>query len=108
MTPFSATAPDENVVNFVTKYQEKYGATPDQFAADSYDAIYTLYEAAKVAGITSDMTADECCDKLIEAMKTLTINGVTGTMTWSETGEVTKEPKAVQIKDGVYVDLVTE
>ena len=87
MTPFSATAPDENVVNFVTKYREKYGATPDQFAADSYDAIYTLYEAAKVAASTSDMTADECCDKLIEAMKTLTINGVTGTMTWSETGE---------------------
>lgn len=108
MTPFSATAPDENVVNFVTKYQEKYGVTPDQFAADSYDAIYTLYEAAKAAGITSDMTADECCDKLIEAMKTLTINGVTGTMTWSETGEVTKEPKAVQIQDGAYVDLVAE
>ena len=82
--------------------------TPDQFAADSYDAIYTLYEAAKAAGITSDMTADECCDKLIEAMKTLTINGVTGTMTWSETGEVTKEPKAVQIQDGAYVDLVAE
>ena len=42
LTPFSADNPAENVQNFVKKYQEAYGATPDQFAADAYDAIYAI------------------------------------------------------------------
>ncbi len=105
LTPFSATSTDEKTVAFVANYEAKYGETPIQFAADSYDAIYALYEAAQVAGITSDMSAEECCDKLIETIQTLTVEGTTGSMTWSESGEVTKAPKGVVIKDGVYVDM---
>lgn len=105
LTPFSATSTEEKTVAFVANYEAKYGETPIQFAADSYDAIYVLYEAAQTAGITSDMTAEECCDKLIETIQTMTVEGITGTMTWSATGEVTKDPKAVVIKDGVYVDM---
>ena len=37
LTPFSADATDDLTVNFVTKYQAAYNATPDQFAADGYD-----------------------------------------------------------------------
>ena len=37
LTPFNADATDEATVNFVTKYQELYGETPNQFAADAYD-----------------------------------------------------------------------
>ena len=36
----------------------------------------------------------------------MTFSGLTGTeMTWNENGEVTKSPKAVVIKDGVYVGV---
>ena len=35
LTPFNADATDEKTVNFVTKYKEKYGETPNQFAADA-------------------------------------------------------------------------
>ena len=38
LTPFAADNPSENVQSFVKKYQEAYGATPDQFAADAYEA----------------------------------------------------------------------
>ena len=31
------------------------------------------------------------------------MTGLTGTMTWQETGEVSKTPTAVIIKDGAYV-----
>ena len=103
LTPFSADATDELTVNFVTKYEEAYGATPDQFAADGYDCVYTLYEAINQAGITADMSAEECCELLIAAMQNIEITGVTGTMTWSATGEVTKTPTAVRIENGVYV-----
>lgn len=32
LTPFSADASDEKTQNFVSKYKEKYGDTPNQFA----------------------------------------------------------------------------
>ena len=105
LTPFSADAKDDLTVNFVTKYEAAYNATPDQFAADGYDAIYALYAAIQASGITSETPVEEACDLLINAFKTLEVNGVTGAMTWSETGEVTKTPTAVKIENGVYVGL---
>jgi branched-chain amino acid transport system substrate-binding protein len=104
LTPFSADATDELTQNFVSKYQELYGETPNQFAADGYDAVYTIYTALQAAGCTADMSAADICEALIAVMPTITVDGITGTgMTWSSTGEVSKAPKAVVIKDGVYV-----
>ncbi len=96
LTPFSADNPAENVQSFVAKYKEAYGATPDQFAADAYDAVYVIKAAVEKAGSTSG-------DALAAAMTSLTVEGVTGTMTWQATGEVTKTPTAVKIENGVYV-----
>ena len=104
LTPFSADADDAKTQAFVKKYQEKYGDTPNQFAADAYDGIYILVEALQKAGCTPDMSAKDICEKLIEVMPTLKFDGLTGEgMTWSKTGEVSKAPRAVVIKDGVYV-----
>jgi branched-chain amino acid transport system substrate-binding protein len=37
-------------------------------------------------------------------MPTISVDGLTGEgMTWDETGAVSKAPRAVVIKDGVYV-----
>ena len=103
LTPFSADAEDEKTKSFVAKYQEMYGEVPNQFAADAYDGIYALYAAAVAGGITSDTSVEDACEILIEQFQSLTVEGLTGTMTWSATGEVTKTPTAVVIKDGVYV-----
>ncbi len=103
LTPFTADAQDERTQKFVARYQELYNEIPNQFAADAYDAVYALVAASELAGITSDMSAEECCDKLIAAMQQITVEGVTGTMTWSANGEVTKTPTAVIIENGVYV-----
>ena len=40
LTPFNADDEDEATQSFVKKYQEKYGETPIQFAADAYDCVY--------------------------------------------------------------------
>ena len=103
LTPFVATSDDEKVVNFVTKYQAAYNEIPIQFAADAYDGIYILVAAAEKAGITSDMSAEEACDLLIAAMKEIQVEGLTGSMTWDESGAVTKTPMAATIVNGVYV-----
>ena len=105
LTPFSADAKDEKTVNFVTKYVELYGDTPNQFAADAYDAVYAVYEAMVAGGITADTTPEEACEIMIAEMQKLTIEGLTGTMTWSATGEVSKTPTAVKIENGVYVGM---
>ena len=103
LTPFSADAEDEMTKKFVGTYQELWGEVPNQFAADAYDGVYALYEASIAAGITSNTEPEDACEKLIAVFPSLEISGLTGTMTWSATGEVSKTPTAVVIKDGVYV-----
>ena len=103
LTPFVANSEDERVISFVSKYKAAYGETPIQFAADAYDGIYILAAAAEKAGITSDMEPEEVCDLMIAAMQDLQFDGITGSMTWDETGAVTKTPMAATIVNGEYV-----
>ncbi len=106
LTPFSADAEDELTSTFVSNYVEKYGETPNQFAADAYDCIYAIYQALTDGNATTDMSNSEIADILIEQFTSMTFNGVTGTdVTWSKTGEVSKAPKAVIIEDGAYVSV---
>lgn len=94
LTPFAADNPAENVQSFVKKYQEAYGATPDQFAADTYDAIYAIKAAVEKAGSTSGAA-------LASALTSLTVEGVTGTMTWGSDGNTNKPASAILYYDGV-------
>ena len=106
LTPFSADAEDEMTQNFVAEYQDRFGEIPNQFGADAYDAIYTLYQAIQAAGVTADMSNEEICDALIEVMPTLAVTGLTSAgseMTWDENGAVSKDPTAVIIENGTYV-----
>ena len=103
LTPFAADADDEKTQSFVTKYKEAYGDTPNQFAADAYDAIYIIKAAAEQAGVTPDMSVADIGSALEAAMTEISVDGLTGdSMTWQATGEVSKAPKAVVIKDGAY------
>ena len=105
LTPFAADAKDKTVQNFVKTYKEKYKDTPNQFAADSYDAVYSLKAAIEESKATTDMSASDMCDALKGAMTKIKMQGLTGGkdgLTWNESGEVTKSPKAVIIKNGAY------
>ena len=105
LTPFAADAKDKTVQNFVKTYKEKYKDTPNQFAADSYDAVYALKAAIEESKATTDMSASDMCDALKGAMTKSKMQGLTGGkdgLTWNESGEVTKSPKAVIIKNGAY------
>lgn len=107
MTPFNPWSEDEKVVNFVKKYEEAFGETPNQFAADAYDAVYAIYNAAVESGVTADMSATDLCDKLVSAFTTnFTYSGLTGSgMTWGTNGEVSKDPVVCVIENGKYKDL---
>ena len=103
LTPFAADATDDLTQSFVTKYKEKYGETPNQFAADSYDAIYVIKAAIEKSGVTPDMSVSDICDGMKAAMTEITVDGLTGNgMTWTADGEANKAPKAVVIENGAY------
>ena len=106
LTPFAADAQDEKTQAFVSAYKEAYGDTPNQFAADAYDVVYAIYQAAVAGGINGDMDASDVCDALKAQFTSMTFDGLTGDgMTWDASGAVSKAPKAVVIKDGAYAAM---
>lgn len=104
LTPFAADAKDQKTVDFTAAYKAAYnGEIPNQFAADGYDAVYAVKAAMEKAGITdASISVSDLCEALKKAMTEITVEGVTGTMTWDETGAPTKDPKAMVIEDGAY------
>ena len=50
------------------------------------------------------MSFEDICEALIAVMPTLTVDGITGQgMTWAASGEVSKAPMAIVIRDGADV-----
>ena len=101
LTPFAADSETEPTKSFTANYKAKYGSTPDQFAADAYDAVYAIVAAFEKAGVTPE---DENFNQaMIDAMLEIEVVGTTGTMRWDASGEPDKNATAVVIVDGVYV-----
>ena len=106
LTPFSADAQDDLTKNFVSTYQSQFGDVPNQFAADAYDCIYVIKEAAEKAGLTPDMSVSDMTDAMKPEMTQIKLNGLTGQdIQFTEDGEPNKAPKAVEIVDGAYKSL---
>ena len=106
LTPFAADAKDDMTVKFVSTYNEKFNDTPNQFAADAYDAIYIIKALIEKTGVTPDMSTSDICDKLKAAMTEITVDGLTGQgMVWTADGEVNKSPRAVVIQNAAYVSM---
>lgn len=99
LTPFAADAQDEKTVAFTTAYKNAYNnEVPIQFAADGYDAVYAVKAAMEQANITdASISASDLCDALKTAMTEISLEGVTGNITWDADGEPTKDPKAMKI-----------
>ena len=109
LTPFTPDAEDEATQTFVADYEEQFGSTPIQFAADAYDCMYVIKEAVESADITPDMSISDMCDAMKTAMTEITIDGLTGKqITWGEDGEPSKEPTVVVVEGGAYKVLQAE
>ncbi len=100
ITPFDVNSQDAVPKKFVENYKNKYNATPDQFAADGYDAIYAIYNAMKAANVTdANIEASELCELVKKAITdaSFKLDGATGTMTWDASGACTKVPQIVAV-----------
>lgn len=87
--------PSPAVRDFVQKYSERYGTTPDSLAALGYDSARVLADAIKRAGTTDG-------PKLRDAIAaTENFPGVTGTITLGpDRNPIGKKLVVLEIKDG--------
>ena len=95
LSPFLSTDTNASIVKFVNAYSEKYNATPDQFAAVGYDAVYAIAAAMEEAGSIEN-------EDLIAAMTKINVKGLTGDLSFNEDGEPNKGAKFIVIEDGEY------
>lgn len=103
LTPFAADAQDDLTKKFVSAYETGYNDTPNQFAADAYDAVYAIKAAAEKGDVAPSDGVSGICDKMKAAMQEITVDGLTGEgMNWAADGTVNKAPKAMEIKNGAY------
>lgn len=106
LTPYAPDSTEPKSKAFTDAYVAKFSITPNQFAADAYDAIYTIKAALEKADVKyADISVSDLCDKLVAAMTQIEVDGVTGKMTWNAEGEPTKPAKAMVIKNGEYASL---
>ncbi len=105
LTPYTPNSTDERTSAYTEAFRARFGYDPNQFGADEYDAVFVLKALCEKAGVTAETSRQEACDKLIAAITDpeFSYDGITGNMTWSVDGTVTKEPKTAMIQGGKYV-----
>lgn len=91
------SAEDENpiVQNFIKNYKDKYGETPNAFAALGYDAACILADAIERAGSTESQA-------IIDALAATEYEGVTGKISFDEVGDPVKSLTIIKIVGGKY------
>lgn len=81
---------------FIRAYQAKYGSTPDDVAALTYDSFGLLFQAIKTAG---KLEREAVRDALAGITR---FEGVTGVLEFKGTGDPVKSAVILQIKDGAF------
>ena len=81
------------VRNFVNKYKETFGAEPDALASLAYDAAVILLSAIQTVHSVDP-------DAVKEAIRTISVAGVSGTITFDENRNPIKSAVILKIKDG--------
>ena len=100
---YSAKDDSEMVQAFLKSYEDKYGAEPDMFAAQAYDAAHILCDALKAAEDQGLETGSaEYKDAVTAAMKATDADFVTGHVTYDEYNNPQKTAAIINIKGGEY------
>jgi branched-chain amino acid transport system substrate-binding protein len=98
---YSHQDPSPRVQNFIKKYSDRYGSTPDGLAALGYDAARILAEAIDRA------KSLEGADIAAELANTKDFEGVTGNITIDENRNAVKPAVILEMKDGVPTYVTT-
>jgi branched-chain amino acid transport system substrate-binding protein len=92
---------------FIEDYEARYGAEPDQFAAQAYTGVELLAEAAEEADLSfEDLAADR--DKMVPALEAVKEETPLGEFTFTEDHDVSQPIWIVDLNGEGGYDLVKE
>ena len=91
---YSPLSDDEDLQDFLTKFEEEYGKQADQFAVLSYDATMLLLNAVERAGSADRQAVTDAL------AATETFDGLTGTFSIDEDHNPVKEVLMLQLTNG--------
>ena len=97
-TPWNPERQTEKAQNFRKAFVAKYGHEPDQFAAQAYDAMYTIHAAVEQSGTTTDRKKFR--DTLA---KMKDFEGATGTFSFDEHRDPMMDLAVLEVKGGKWV-----
>lgn len=86
--------------HFIEAFKDKYGHEPDQFAAQAYDAMYLMHDAAEKAGTTTDRKKFRDTLAGIKGFE-----GATGKFEFDANRDPKMDLTVLQVKDGKWVPL---
>lgn len=97
-TPWNAESKSEKAQAFRKVFVAKYGHEPDQFAAQAYDAMYLMHQAAEKSGTTTDRKKFR--DTLA---KIKDFEGATGKFQFDDHRDPKMDLAIMEAKDGKWV-----
>ena len=96
-THYAADASTAATKKFIEDYKAKYGTTPDDVAALTYDSFGLIFQALKTAGKNDRQALRDALAKIPQ------YEGVTGNMQFKEgSGDPVKSAVILKIKDGKF------
>ena len=96
---YSPLSDDEDLQDFLTKFEEEYGKQADQFAVLSYDATMLLLDAVERAGSADRQAVTDAL------AATETFKGLTGTFSIDKDHNPVKEVLMLKLTNGEVADV---
>lgn len=100
-THYAADIATPKAQAFIKAYEAKYGKTPDDVAALTYDAFGLAFQAIQAAGKIDREAVNQALHSIPS------YEGVTGVMKFTGTGDPVKSAVVLQIKGGKFVYYTT-
>ena len=105
-SPWSASNDSPENTQFIKAYQAKFNATPDQFAAQSFDAMHILVQALKQVKLTGNLAADRSA--LRDALPDVKWTGATGAFQFHRAVDKAGKPAGYDAQQKAIVSVTKD
>lgn len=102
-SPWSASNATPENTRFIKAYFEKFKTTPDQFAAQAYDALHIAAQALRTIKLTGDLVNDRAA--LRNALPSVKFTGATGAFQFRRASDKSGKPAGFDAQQRAIVSV---
>ena len=102
-SPWSASNDSPENVKFIKAFQAKFNTLPDQFAAQSYDAMHIMVQALKTIKLSGDLAAERTA--LRDALPSVKWTGATGAFQFRRSTDKAGKPAGYDAQQTAIVSV---